>query len=355
MKKHVFFCFIILFSSLLFGQQSKQLNSLDSLDKEYTKNNEKREIAYSFKNIGSIFNENNNIKQSLTYYYQSLNTYEEINDKEGIAKSLFNIGKIYNTQGDRKTALSYRDKSSKIQKLIDKQIENANSLNKLAFNYNNQSNTKLALDNYHKSLKIYFQLNDKTGIVNSLNNIGTIYINLGDKNRGLTYYDLSLKIKKDSKKRASEIKTEMNNEDGIAYSLNNIASVYLKRKDYLQAETFSDSALIFAKEKNYIKSICKAESLLTIIDSAIAFSALTQKIKKETALLNYKAHYKQYIIYRDSINNQQARTIDTTINKMPQAALKQNVSNRNKSISFISVLFILLLVVIYLLIKRKNK
>lgn len=345
-------------------QKLQHLCNVDSLDKAYTYNQQKREIAYSLKNIGYIYNGDNNIKKSLEYYNRSLRVCEEINDKDGIANLLFNIGKIYNNQGDRKRALDYRDKSTKVSGQIKKQQESANSLNKLAYSYNNKGDLKLALNNYYLSLKIFLDINDKQGIVNTLNNIGTIYINHGDTKPGTGYYDLSLKLKDEIKKRALAIKEEVNNEDGIAYSVNNISSIYFKQQNYRLAKLYSDSALIMAKELGYLKSICKAEGLLAQIDSAMGASVSNTNVEKGNLLMSAKTHYKQYLIYKDSIGKNEFRKTheDTSAGKLTTSQPQQNkqeiikaTNNGSKKTIIVFIIGSLLFVFIYLFIKKKRK
>jgi tetratricopeptide (TPR) repeat protein len=352
----------------LFSYAQKQklpnLCNVDSLSKAYAYNQQKREIAYSLKNIGYIYNGDNNIKKSLDYYNKSLKVCEEINDKDGIANLLFNIGKIYNNQGDRKRALDYRDKSTNISAQIKKQQENANSLNKLAYGYNNKGDLKLALNNYYLSLKIFLDINDKQGIINTLNNIGTIYINHGDTKPGTVYYGLSLKLKDEVKKRALAIKEEVNNEDGISYSMNNISTIYFKQQNYRLAKLYSDSALIMAQELHYLKSICKAESLLAKIDSAMAASVFITNAEKEKLLMSAKAHHKQYLMYTDSIgkNKIQKMNEDTSAGKITASQPQQNnqetirtTNKGNKKEILIFIIGSLLFVFVYLFIKKKRK
>jgi tetratricopeptide (TPR) repeat protein len=338
-----FFLLFLFFFLRSFSQQPDlgKLRRLDSLTRIYTNNKEAREIAYSLKIIGGIYNGDNNIEQALDYYNRSLQVYEEINDKEGIANSLFNIGKIYNIQQDRKRGLSYRDKSIKIQEQVREKMEAANALNRSAYNYNERSDAGRALDNYYKSLKIYLEINDKPGIINSLNNIGTIYLNKGDKKQGLAYYDLSLKIKKESKKRNADIKAEINNPDRIACSFNNIAAIYLDQKNYTLAHAYSDSALLMAKKLRYPNSICKAESLLTKIDSATANLFSTTPASKKELLSSAGLHHKQYILYRDSVRKPglQKAFVETqqAAGKPVHAKTGENAGNINRTILFIII------------------
>jgi tetratricopeptide (TPR) repeat protein len=354
MKKRGYSYLFIFFCLHAAAQQSV----LDSISLAYNKVSYKREIAYSLKNIGYIYSEDNNIKQALDYYTKSLKVYQEIKDKEGIATSFFNIGKIYNNQGDRKRALHYRDESVKIQAEVKQQQKTANALNKQAYDFYKKADKKRALNYYYKSLKMYFEINDKSGFVNALNNIGTIYLAQNDKQQGLNYYNFSLKIKEESKKRGANIKSEINNPDGIAYSLNNISLIYLAQKKYEFAYAYANDALTYAKETSYFKSVCKAESLLSVIDAALITYTLTSETKKKEILADADAHYKQFIICRDNIGKQPAQKADTikqVVDKLVTATTIKNTSRKNKGITLTLIIVGLLLALLYFFSRRKSK
>ena len=119
---------------------------------------------------------------------------------------------------------------------------------------------------------------------------------------------------------------------------------------------YADSALLFAKELNYLKSICKAESLLTKIDSAIAVSDLVPAVKREEYRASAVKHYKQYIIFGDSLvkhENQKRNPEKQTVDNLPVVNAAQNKLNAKKLILFIFISLSLLSVFLY--IKKRNK
>ena len=78
-----------------------------------------------------------------------------------------------------------------------------------------QGKINLALENYEKALAIKKQLDDKDGTALLLNNIAMIYYNQGSIEQALAVNLQSLKIQE-----------EIGNEEGIANSLNNIAGIH---------------------------------------------------------------------------------------------------------------------------------
>ena len=144
-----------------------------------------------------------------------------------------------------------------------------------------------------KSLKIQKEIDDKSGMAYSLNNIGKIYKKQGNLPKALEYLNKSLKKRK-----------ENGDKKGVAYSLNNIGALYIKiaessatsgskKKNYLFALSYSDSSLAISKELGFPENIRNAEGTLSKIDSA------------RGNYLGAFEHYKQYIIFRDSLNNKE--------------------------------------------------
>jgi len=271
----------------------------DKLLQDKSVSNLKSEIlnqkASALNNIGFIYMNHGDISNALDYYSKSLRIQEEIGDRKGLAGSLSNIGSVYNTQGDLSKALEYYGKSLKIMQDLGNKNGVANLLNNIGAIYKNQGNIAEALNFYERSLKIREETGDKKGIANSLNNIGSTYNNRGDIATGLEYFQKSLKIRR-----------EIGDKHGIAFSLNNIAAIYFKMaslekipsnklKKHLVARAYADSSLLLSRELGFPENIRNSEQRLMMIDSARG---------------NYVQafeHYKQYILYRDSINNAQTQ------------------------------------------------
>jgi len=256
---------------------------------------DKHGLAASLNNIGNIYDNQGDIPKALDYYGKSLKIREENNDKRGVGSSLHNIGFVYSNQGDIPKALDYFSRSLKIREEIGDKEGVAYSLNSIGLIYNNQGDILSAVKYYIRSLKIREEIGDKKGIGVSLNNIGIIYRSQGDIPKALDYFGKSLKIRK-----------EIHEKEGVATSFNNIAAAYFKlvfttkapdrRRQILRlAFSYSDSSLTLSKELGFPAKIRNAELNLSKIDSALGNYATAFE------------HYKQFVIYRDSISNQETR------------------------------------------------
>jgi len=279
----------------------KQGNIMKALD-YYTRNSviqneigDKKGYATSLNNIAVIFSQQGDVPKALDYYSKSLQIREEIGDKRDIATSLNNIGVIYSHQNDILKALNYYGRSLKIREETGDKSGIAGILNNIGAIYGGLGDAAKALDYYGKSLKIREEIGDKGGIAVAINNIGVIYFKDHDVANALTYYFKSLKIWE-----------QTGDKKGIVTSHNNIASVYYldgatevsavtRKQKYHLALSYSDSSLALAKQLGFPENIRNSERTFSKIDSALG---------------NYAGafeHYKQYVIYRDSISNEETR------------------------------------------------
>ncbi|MEO6304926.1 MAG: tetratricopeptide repeat protein [Bacteroidia bacterium] len=334
--------------------------------------------AYSLDNLGYLYNKDGNVQKALEYFNKCLKLRIELNDKNGQGESLNNIGFVYNNLGDIDKGLNYLEQSLKLQEQINNKTGIALALNNLAFIYSGQNDKTRALEYYKRSMKLGEEMGDKTSVANSYNNIGTIYQSNGAIDEALVFYFKSLKIREElndkqgisyslsnigsvysAKKdipnqlkyyfKSLKLQKEINDKYGLAHSLNNIAGIYNSEKKYALANSYADSSLALSKEVGLPEKIRNAEEMLSIINSSIG---------------NYaKAfdHYKQFIIYRDSLNNESTRkaSIRSQLNyefEKKEAVIKEqqekervvaDEKNRFQKIVIVSVLFGLLLVIVF--------
>jgi len=256
---------------------------------------DKQGMAFSINNIAAVYENQGDIPKALDYYGKSLKLMEEIGQRQGTANLLNNIAGIYMGQGDVTNALDYYNRSLKIQEEVGHKNGIATALNNIGLIYKTKGDIPKALDYYNRGLKIQEETGDKFGLAHSLNNIGKIYKKQGNISKALEYMSKSLTIRK-----------EIGDKKGIAASLNNVGALYFKlaslagtsankQKNSLLALSYTDSSLALSKKLGFPENIRNAEGMLSEIDSAGGnfYGAFE--------------HYKQFIIYRDSISNKETR------------------------------------------------
>jgi len=275
-------------------------------------------------NLAFLYSYRGNISVALDYYDKSLKIMEEIGDKKNVASVFNNIGLIYSKQGDKLKAVDYLTKSMKIYEELGNKNGIVTELNNIALIYKNQNDGTMALIYLEKALKINREIRDKKEIGISHNNIGLIYLNQGDYNKAIDYFGRSLSFyeeigfkrgiagalhnmalvcKKQSKipealsyfGRSLKLYKIDQDRFSITVSYRNIGGVYLEQKKYFLAISYLDSSLKLSKALGFPENIRDAEIIISKIDSAMG---------------NYSGafeHYKQFIIFRDSLNNESTR------------------------------------------------
>jgi len=250
--------------------------------------NDKEGMARTFNNIAVIFNKQGNIPQALNFLVQSLKMREEVGDKGGTARTLNNIAQIYKNQGDVETALEYYKRSIKIaEEAGEKQIVSY-TLHNIGVIHFNKGDLDQALAYYLKSLRMREEIGDKQGIAHSLYNLSLIYVDKGDLPKAL-----------DHNLRSLAITRKINDREGQSAAYNNIANIYLAKGKYKLAAAYSDSSLTRSRQLGFPQLILNSEKTMSLIDSAKG--NFTEAFE----------HYKQYIIYKDSIENESTRKAST--------------------------------------------
>jgi len=254
--------------------------------------NDKKEIAHSHNCIGFIYEELGNYAEALKNHFAALKINETIDDKKGVADSYNDIGNVYKDQSNYTEALKNHLASLKIKESINDKMGIAYSYNNIGLAYEGLGNFSEALKNLLASLKIKEAVGNKRGIASSCNNIGLVYYRQGNYSEALNKYFASLKIYED-----------IGDKGGISLSYNNIANVLRSQKNYKLAEEYLIKAKALAKEIGYKEYLRYAYKTSTALDSAKG---------------NYKGAYenhKLYILYRDSIDNDETRgkTIQTQL------------------------------------------
>ncbi len=250
----------------------------------------KKGLADAYNNIGFMHNNQGDIPNALDYFGKSLRMQEELGDKAGVAESMSNIGVIYFFQNELPKALDYYLKSLKLREALGDKNGIANSMNNIGNLFYTQNNMTRALYYSTQSLKLQQEIGDYEGMAYSLNNLGGIYYSKGELQKALDYYFQSRLMRQKN-----------GDSQGMAASMHNIASVYLKwaldidgnkQKQLILSRAYADSSLMMSKKLGFPANIRNAERLLSRIDSVNGKYADAWE------------HYKQFVFYKDSINNE---------------------------------------------------
>lgn len=291
-------------------------------------------LGDAYNALGIAYDDAGNYPKALEHYATSLKIREEIGDLKGQGGSYNNIGIIYEHQGNYPEALKFHFKSLKVDDILGSKQGMANSYTNIGNVYADQANYPDALKNHLLALKLSEDLGDKHGMGVAYNNIGLAHyymlnyedalrfhtaslelrIMLGEQrgtaissnNIGLVYYDLAL-AETDLKKKAEHFDLALKNymaalkaqkdmgENATLGNLyNNIGNVYIKKKQFNEAEGYllkAKKILMRIGYREYLRGTFRA---LYSLDSA--------RGNYESAFANYN----NFILYRDSLNNEES-------------------------------------------------
>lgn len=348
--------------------------------KSSRKINFKNGEAEAYDILGMVYAFKSNYPESLKNLFVSLKKWQESGDKLGVAVSYIHIGNVYRTQGKYPEALKKYFEALKISEKIDNKPKMAMSYNGIGVVYRNQKKYAKALENHFTSLEISNQIGDKYSVSTAYTNIGIVYDYEGNYSEALKYYTAALKIQ-----------IELSDKHGILGSYNNIGVIYNSQGNYAKALQNFFAALKILEEiggeweiaATYV-NIGLAEYNLNRPVSAKKHYEKALVVFKETenisyledlyynlvlvdrALGDYKGayeNYKQFIIYRDSLKNEEAekRSLEVSMGyeydkkaAVIKAQLKTEKLERNAAIIGLGFVLVLGIFIVYFF-KLRNK
>ncbi len=217
-------------------------------------------IPTALNNIGFIFKQQGDILRALEYYHQSLKLNKALKEKEEIALALNNIGGVYFKLEEYDKALNYYREALLIEKESGTQKGIARLYSNIGSVYTNQEMKKEAIDYFNQSLKIYKELQLKKGIATSLSKIAILEMSLvtdNTLNKNSILNHVLLKHKE-----AYQIYSEIEDNEGKAYSLKNISLTYKELGDLSSSYDFATRSLTIAQNIGFPESIKNAAAIL---------------------------------------------------------------------------------------------
>lgn len=221
-------------------------------------------IAFAFYSLGNLYNLESNYSKSLRYYLITLHLSEKINDQKRIAKTLNNIGAIYLDLKNYSKAEQYYLRAYDLEKSLNSdELTLAELGNNLANIYLIQGYNHKSLFYYKQSLEVFRKLGSSNDIATALNNIATVYIDRKQEKLALkNIYE------------AVELNEKYDDKLGLIYSYSNLSKAHLLLKHNDSAEYYALKSNEIAKNSHF-----KNEYLTTIEDLSILYEKFGNKEK----------------------------------------------------------------------------
>lgn len=179
--------------------------------------------AKSYNAMGAALQLRSAYSKAIECYQKGLKIYESLGDKKNLAGSLGNIGSIYINLNRFEEALDYQKQCLKLVQEMGNLDGVASSLNNICVIYTNIKDYDKALLYGEQALEMYKHLGDFNGMANVYVNLGNVYGDLDNLPKAIDYIKRALKISIDNDITAL-----------ITVCKIDLAKLYLKQKDYLK-------------------------------------------------------------------------------------------------------------------------
>lgn len=274
---------------------------------------DKMATGWCFKQIGLMYNYQDNLSQSLEYFFKALKVIEETGDEARIANMYNSLGIAYNRQKNTSKAVEYYLKELTIgEKLKDKGIIATAHIN-IGAVYAGLGKYNEALKEFDLFLKGAEEEGDKYHIALGNLNLSDIYTRLGDYERALSTSDRAISLFEETGNKLESSEACLNK--GNAYLQLAKARQKDKNNNLKQAGLYLNKALQAFTKAGQIEDMSDCYASLALLDSCLG--------NDKGALENFRKH----VIFRDSLVNQEnmAKSVRAEMNY--EFDKKETVSN----------------------------
>ncbi len=257
----------------------------DSIQIIGEKNDDKNLLSTIYNMKGTIYREENKIKDAIFYFNKAIEINVGLNNAEGLGDNYVNLGSIYSFLEENKSALNYYFKAVA-------QFNKRKNDHGLSVLYNNIGNIYIKMKQftnaeYYLNKALTVALSDKDAL-----NTAMVYHNLAncmaDEEKidtAIKFYFLSL----------AQLKS-LDEGIGHLYNYNRLANMYYKQKKLAQSEKYVKSALKIAQQGELIG------------DMSLAYYLLSAIYEDKGDLKNALKYNKLHLSMKDSLREEADRT-----------------------------------------------
>ena len=232
----------------------------------FQKGNKKRLLGY--------------LQEAQDAYFKSLEAAGKAKDTIGVGNADGAIADIYSISKDHVNAMVYYNKSIDILRKSNDQVSLASAISNAGDEYLTYKNYDSALLYFTESEKIFDKVNYSIGTAYSLGNIGMVYANTGEN-----------QLAEKNINQAIHILETAENYYPISVYLISMADIYQQKGDQSTALNYAKRSLELAQRYGLKEQISDANREI---------SDLYETAGQPGKSLKY---YKNYITYRDSVND----------------------------------------------------
>lgn len=243
---------------------------------------EEKSTSAQYRNVALCYTKLGSHSKAADFYFKSLKQAEKFSDSTTIANISNDLGNLFYRQNNVKTSRDYYIKSYNMYRKMKDEHGMAVELNNIGSTYSLEQDFTFALVYYQKSYEARKKIADTVGIISSSTNIALIY-NLRKEN------DKALKYTADALKLAEAIHYDF----AIANVNGAFSEIYMSMKDYPKAAEYAEKSL---------KMVEKIQDAAEFQEIHKALYEIYDKGNKPALSMK---HYRRYLFFRDSLNNQE--------------------------------------------------
>jgi class 3 adenylate cyclase len=272
-----------------------------------------------------------NLEEALDAYFKSAAMAGKANSIIGEANSFSAIGDIYSISNNHNNAMLYYGKAIASLRKSGDSLSLASAISNAGDEFLNNKNFDSALLYFKEAQNIFDHINYQSGKGYSIGNIGMVYANIGQN-----------ELAEKNINEAINILEQAEDFYPICVYLISMSDIYRDKGDAATALRFAARSLHLAEQHGLKEQISEAN---------LKLSELYEKQGNTAASLKY---YKNYIAYRDSVNNINAVQKMADLRTNYEVSKKQaevdllNEEKRRKRVLLISLYIILGLAAIIL-------
>lgn len=246
--------------------------------------NETDSIIYLYDALmqeGSAFRLISKLPDALNSFLKASKIAQDMDSARLIALSNVTIGDVYSVMGNHENSVRYyRDGIEQLRSMNSESIDLATALLNAGDEYFNAAKYDSAMDFFYESSMLFKKLDFEIGSAYNLGNMGMVYAKQGKD-----------ELAKANINEAVTILEDYEDYYAISTYLSYIADIYLEQGSY-------DEALAFAK-----RSLALAQNYELRDQMSQAHEELSKVYETYGQPANSLYHYKEYIRFRDSVNN----------------------------------------------------
>jgi two-component system NtrC family sensor kinase len=264
------------------------------------------------------------LDEALDAYFKSAEAARKAGYTAGEGTAYMSIADLYSLSDNHKNAMLYYDKAIAILRKSKDPILLGSAILNAGDEFLTHKNYKAALNYFSESGRIFDKANYQTGKAYNLGNIGMVYANTGKNS--LAEININ---------EAIQILESLKDFYPISVYLLSMADIYLQKGDNELALTYATKSLKLAHQYGLKQQIS---------DANLKLSTIYEKAGNSSQSLT---HYKNYVAYRDSVNNIKAVQKMADLRTDYELSQKQvevdllNQEKRSQRIKLISLVVIL--------------